>query len=280
VAELVTLPDRPILVLQPGKGWASLDLPAVWEHRERLYFLTLRDIKLRYKQTSLGVIWAIIQPLFPMIVFTLFFGRLAKMPSDGVPYAIFAYAGLLPWTYFANAVGNSAASVVGSSSLVTKVYFPRMIIPGAAVLAALVDFVIAFGLLAVLMAWYRIPIHSSLVMLPLLIVLETTLALGVGMFFSALTVKYRDVRHALPFLLQIWMFVTPIIFPSSIVPPRWRLILALNPLMGVVENFRAALFGQPFHWKELAFSTAMALLLLVFAAYSFRRMERTFADSI
>jgi lipopolysaccharide transport system permease protein len=280
VAEPVTLPDRPLLVLQPGTGWASLDLADVWAHRELLFFLTLRDIKLRYKQTALGVVWAVIQPLFPMIVFTLFFGRLAKMPSDGVPYAVFAYAGLLPWTYFANAVATSAGSVIGSSNLVTKVYFPRMIIPAAAVLAALVDFVLAFLLLIVLIAWYRMPVHLSVVALLPLVVLETVLALAFGLLFAGLTVKYRDVRHALPFLIQVWMFVTPIIFPSSIVPPRWRLVLALNPLMGVIENFKAALFGQPFHWSELAFSTAAAMALLVYAAYAFRRLERTFADTI
>ena len=280
MAEPVTLPDRPLLVLQPGTGWASLDLADVWAHRELLFFLTLRDIKLRYKQTALGVVWAVIQPLFPMIVFTLFFGRLAKMPSDGVPYAVFAYAGLLPWTYFANAVATSAGSVIGSSNLVTKVYFPRMIIPAAAVLAALVDFVLAFLLLIVLIAWYRMPVHLSVVALLPLVVLETVLALAFGLLFAGLTVKYRDVRHALPFLIQVWMFVTPIIFPSSIVPPRWRLVLALNPLMGVIENFKAALFGQPFHWSELAFSTAAAMALLVYAAYAFRRLERTFADTI
>lgn len=280
MAEQVTLPDRPLLVLQPGTGWASLDLADVWAHRELLFFLTQRDIKLRYKQTALGVIWAVIQPLFPMIVFTLFFGRLAKMPSDGVPYAVFAYAGLLPWTYFANAVTTSAGSVIGSSNLVTKVYFPRMIIPAAAVLAALVDFVLAFLLLIVLVAWYRMPVHLSVVMLLPLVVLETVLALAFGLFFAGLTVKYRDVRHALPFLIQVWMFITPIIFPSSIVPPKWRLILALNPLMGVIENFKAALFGHPFHWGELAFSTGAAVVLLVYAAYSFRRLERTFADTI
>jgi lipopolysaccharide transport system permease protein len=280
VAELVTLPDRPLLVLQPGTGWASLDLADVWAHRELLFFLTLRDIKLRYKQTALGVVWAVIQPLFPMIVFTLFFGRLAKMPSDGVPYAVFAYAGLLPWTYFANAVSTSAGSVIGSSNLVTKVYFPRMIIPAAAVLAALVDFVLAFLLLIVLIAWYRMPVHLSVVTLLPLVVLETVLALAFGLLFAGLTVKYRDVRHALPFLIQVWMFVTPIIFPSSIVPPRWRLVLALNPLMGVIENFKAALFGQPLHWGELAFSTGAAMVLLVYAAYAFRRLERTFADTI
>ncbi len=215
-----------------------------------------------------------------MIIFAAVFGRLAHMPSDGVPYAAFAYAGLLPWTYFANAVGTSAGSVVGSSSLVTKVYFPRMIIPGAAILAALLDFFIAFGLLFVLMAWYHLPVRPGILLLPALMLLETALALGVGMFFAALTVRFRDVRHALPFLIQVWMLVTPIVFPTSIVPGRWRQLLAMNPLMGIVENFRAALFGTPFHWGELAVSAALTAFILVYAAYSFRRLERTFADTI
>jgi lipopolysaccharide transport system permease protein len=280
VSEHVKLPERPLLVLQPSRGWVSLNLAEVWSHRELLFFLTLRDIKLRYKQTTLGVIWAVIQPLLPMIVFTLFFGRLARMPSDGVPYAVFAYAGLLPWTYFANAVTNSGASVVASSNLVTKVYFPRMIIPAAAVLGALVDFALGFVLLVVLIAWYHVPIHTTVVLLIPLIVLETVLALGFGLLFAAYTVKYRDVRHALPFLMQVWMFVTPIIFPSSIVPPKWRLILSLNPLMGVIENFKASLLGLPFRPAELAMSAAFAAALLVYAAFEFRRAERTFADKI
>lgn len=280
MAEQLTAPDHPVLVIEPSRGWVSLDLAGLWAHRELLYFLTWRDIKLRYKQTALGVVWAVIQPAFPMLLFTLVFGKLIGLPSDGVPYAVFAYAGLLPWTYFANAVGNSATSVIASSSLVTKVYFPRMIIPAAAVLAALLDFLIACVLLGVLMAWYRLPPQSGLVMLPILTALATILALGVGMFSAALTVRYRDVRHALPFLIQFWMFATPIIFPASIVPERWRWALAMNPLTGIIENFRAALFGRPFAWAALAFSTAVALAVVVYAAYSFRRLERTFADVI
>ena len=271
---------QPLLVLRPGSGWASLGLRDVWAHRELLYFLTWRDVKIRYKQTALGVLWAVIQPLFPMIIFTLFFGKLAGIPSEGMPYSVFAYAGLLPWTYFANAVTSSASSIVGSSTLITKVYFPRMIIPGSAVIAALFDFVIAFSLLAVLMLWYRLPVHAGILMLPPLIVLVTILALGAGMFFSGLTVKYRDIRYALPFVVQIWMFATPVIFPSSMVPAKWRWALALNPLTGVIEGFRAALFGKPFGWGALAISAFMAIALLVYAAYSFRRLERTFADTI
>ena len=276
----MTFPQRPVLVLEPRRGWVSLDLGAVWAHRELLYFLTWRDIKLRYKQTALGVLWAVIQPLVPMIIFTVLFGRLAAMPSDGIPYAAFAFAGLLPWTYIANAIGNSASSVVGSASLVTKVYFPRMIIPGAAVLAALVDFVIAFGVLGALLAWYRIPMRMSLLIVPVLVAISTVLALGLGMLFAGLTVKYRDVRHVLPVLIQFWMFATPIIFPSSIVPDRWRWLLVLNPLTGIIENFRSALFGRPFTWGALGVSAVVACSVLVYGAYSFRRLERTFADTI
>ena len=271
--------DTPLLVLQPSKGWVSLDLAGVWEHRELLFFLTWRDIKLRYKQTTLGVLWAIIQPTAPMLIFTLVFGRLVDVPADG-PYPLFAFAGLLPWTFFANAVTNSASSVVASANLITKVYFPRMIIPAAATLAALMDFVSGLGVLAVLMLWYGVPPHATLALIPLLVALTTILALGVGMFLAALTVQFRDVRYALPFLIQFWMFATPIIFPSRIVPVGWRWALTLNPMAGIIENFRAALFGRAIAWSSLAVSAAMAAAILAYAAYSFRRFERKFADLI
>lgn len=279
MAEEGVLPDRPVLVLQPSKGWVSLDLAGVWEHRELLWFLTWRDVMLRYKQTGLGVLWAIIQPTAPMLIFTLVFGRLVDVPADG-PYPLFAFAGLLPWTFFANAVTNCATSVVTSANLITKVYFPRMIIPGAATVAALMDFFIGIGVLIILMVWYQVPPHATLLVLPLLIALTTILALGVGMFLAALTVQYRDVRYALPFLIQFWMFATPIIFPSRIVPNRWRWALTLNPMAGIIENFRAALFGKPIGWSALALAAAIALAILVYGAYSFRRFERKFADFI
>jgi lipopolysaccharide transport system permease protein len=273
-------PERPLLTITPSRGWVALNLADVWAHRELLYFLTWRDIKIRYKQTALGALWAIIQPLFPMLIFTLFFGRLAKIPSDGIPYSIFAYAALLPWTYFASAVANSSSSIVGSSNLITKVYFPRMIIPAASVLAALLDFIIAFSLLALLMIWHRQPAHVSLLMLLPLIAILTVLALGIGLVFSGLTVKYRDIRFALPFLVQIWMFATPVIYPASLVPQNWRWVLALNPMTGVVEGFRSALFGRQFAWGYLFYSALFAVGILIYAAYSFRRMERVFADLI
>jgi lipopolysaccharide transport system permease protein len=274
------LPERPVLTITPSRGWVSLNLAEVWSHRELLYFLTWRDIKIRYKQTALGAVWAIIQPLFPMLVFTLFFGRLAKVPSDGIPYSVFAYAGLLPWTYFASAVGNSSTSIVGSSNLISRVYFPRMIIPASAVLASLVDFLIAFVMLGVLMLWHRIPLTPATLMLVPLIALLTVISLGIGMLFSGWTVKYRDIRFALPFLVQVWMFATPVIYPASLVPQKWRWALGLNPLTGVVEGFRSALFGRPFDWYFLAYSAAFAAAMLIYSAYSFRRLERLFADLI
>ena len=279
MAEHAALPDRPLLVLAPTKGWVGLDLAGLWEHRELLYFLTWRDVKLRYKQTALGVLWAIIQPTAPMLIFTLVFGRLVDLPSDG-PYPLFAFAGLLPWAYFANAVTNSASSVVSSSNLITKVYFPRMIIPGSATLAALMDFLIGLGVLAALLVWYRVGPHATLFALPLLVALTTVLALGVGMLFAGLTVQYRDIRYALPFLIQFWMFATPIIFPSRIVPEGWRWALALNPMASIIENFRAALLGKAIDWASLGFAALLACAVLAYAAFSFRRLERKFADLI
>ena len=276
----VSLPEKPLVTIVPSRGWVALNLADVWAHRELLYFLTWRDIKIRYKQTALGALWAVIQPLFPMLVFTLFFGKLAKMPSDGIPYSIFAYAGLLPWSYFAAAVTNSSNSVVGSSNLITRVYFPRMIIPASGVLAALVDFAIAFVLLGCLMVWHRIPPTLSMFMLLPLVALVTLLALGFGMLLAGLTVKYRDFRYALPFLIQLWMFDTPVIYPASLVPEKWRWVLALNPLTGIIEGFRCSLFARPFDWGSLVFSTGFTAFMLIYAAYSFRRQERIFADLI
>jgi lipopolysaccharide transport system permease protein len=245
-----------------------------------LYFLTWRDVKVRYKQTVLGAAWAVIQPLFTMLIFTLFFGKLANMPSDGIPYPLFAYAALLPWTFFSNAVTNSGNSLVGSANLITKVYFPRMIIPGAAVAAGLVDFTIAFALLVGLMIYYGVGLTASILLLPVLVLLTTLLALGVGMWMSALNVKYRDIRYALPFAIQLWMFGSPIIYPLSMIPAKWQPLFALNPLTGIIEGYRASLFGLAINWPILAISAAATLFILVYAAYTFRRMERTFADVV
>ena len=281
-APITHLPDQPIVVIEPRGSWRMLDLSELWAYRELLYFLTWRDVKVRYKQTFLGVAWAIIQPLFTMIIFTLFFGRLAGLDKQtgGIPYPLFAYAGLLPWTFFSNALTNSGNSLVGSANLITKVYFPRMIVPGAAVAAGLIDFAIGFVILVPLMVYYKVSPSWNLVMLPPLMVLITILATAVGMWLSALNVKYRDIRFALPFLIQLWMFVSPIIYPASILPSKWRWLLDLNPLTGIIEAFKSALFGQPFNWTSLAIATVLTLLSLVYAAFSFSRVERGFADIV
>ena len=274
-------PTQPLIRIRPSKGWVALQLRDLWVYRELLYFLTWRDIKVRYKQTILGATWAIMQPLFTMLLFTLFFGKLGHIPSDGVPYPIFAYAGLLPWTFFSNAVTNSGNSLVGSANLITKVYFPRMIIPGAAVLAGLVDLAIAFLILVGLMFYYRVALSWSLLAVPFLVALTSLLAIGVGMWASALNVKYRDIRYALPFLIQLWMFFSPVIYPVSLMPQKWRWVLWLNPLSGIIEGFRSSLFGvNQFDWTALSISIAITLGILVYSAYSFRRMERVFADIV
>jgi homopolymeric O-antigen transport system permease protein len=276
----LNLPEKPLVSIRAGGGLAPIDLKSLWDYRELLYFLTWRDVKVRYKQTALGAAWAIIQPLFTMIIFTIFFGKLANMPSDGIPYPIFAYAALLPWTFFSNAITSSGNSLVGSAHLITKVYFPRMIIPGAAVAAGLIDLMIAFGILIIMMIYYSVGMTWNLLMLPALILLTTLLAIGVGMWTSALNVKYRDIRYALPFAIQLTMFATPIIYPLSLVPERWRWALTLNPLTGIIEGYRSAFFGRPFNWPALAISSVITFALLVYAAYHFKRMERTFADIV
>jgi len=273
-------PPKPLIAIEAGRGWAGLDLRDLWLHRDLFFFLVWRDVKVRYKQTVLGAAWAIIQPLLTMVVFTLFFGRLAKVPSDGIPYPIFAYAGLLPWTFFSNAITASSNSLVGNASLITKVYFPRMVIPAAAVGAGLVDLAIAALILVAMMAYYGFGLGWSALMLIPLVLMTALLALGVGMWMSGLNVKYRDVRYALPFCVQLWMYATPIIYPISFIPERWRWILVLNPLTGIIDGYRSALFGQAFHWSEFVASTILTLLFLVYAAYSFKRMERDFADVI
>lgn len=278
--EMPQLPDEPLVIIEANRAWSISELRDLWAFRELLYFLTWRDVKVRYKQTELGIAWAIIQPLLTMLIFTLFFGRLAGVPSDNVPYPIFAYAGLLPWTFFANAIANSGNSLVGSANLITKVYFPRMIIPGAAVAAGLVDFAIGFVILVVLMLYYGIAFGWGLLMLLPLVLLTTLLATGMGMWLSGLNVKYRDVRFALPFLIQLWMFVSPVIYPASFLPSKFRWLLWLNPMTGIIEGYRSSLFGLHFNWNALATSAGITFLLLGYAAYSFRRMEKSFADIV
>ena len=274
------LPTLPIITIRPSRLWSSLDLKALWSYRELLYFLMWRDIKVRYKQTLLGATWAVIQPLAMMIIFTFFFSRLARISTEGIPAAIFYYTGLSAWIFFSNAATNAANSLLGNTNLITKVYFPKLIIPSAAVGAGLVDLGIASVLLIGLLIYYGFVGSWSLLLLVPLSVLLTLFALGVGILFSALNTRYRDVRYALPFLLQLWMFVSPIIYPSSLVPPEWRWFLVLNPMTGIIEGYRAALFGRPLQWGALGYSCVFAIVLLLISAYLFRRMEKSFAEVI
>lgn len=274
----------PHVVIEPRRLLGKVNLIELWRYRELFYFLTWRDVKVRYKQTMLGAAWAILQPLFNMLLFTLIFGRLAKLPSDNIPYPLFALAGLLPWTFFANAVGAAGSSLVGNSHLVTKVYFPRLIIPASAVLAVLVDLAFAFGLMAVLMAIYRVPLTIHLLLLPCLVLITVIFAFAVGTWLAALQVKYRDVRYVIPFLIQFWMFATPIIYPTSMLPPQLRPLFALNPMAGMIEAYRVALLGginhSTFDWASLLLVGVITLAVLLYSAYSFRRMEKVFADII
>lgn len=267
--------------LAPAKGWVGLRLRELWDYHELLYFLVWRDVKVRYKQTALGAAWAIIQPLFMMIVFTLFFHRLAKIPSDGLPYQLFAYAALVPWTFFANGLTQSADSLVGSANLIRKVYFPRLAIPIASVLAGVVDFTIAFVVLLLMMVYYGVSPTINIVWLPLLLLLALTTALGVGLWLSALNVQFRDVRYAVPFLMQFWMLATPIAYSSSALPEPWRTWYGLNPMSGVVEGFRWALLGKSESPGGIVWVSALvAVTLLIGGAYYFRRMEKSFADLV
>ena len=275
-----TLPDKPIVTIEASRSWVSINFPDLWAYRELLYFLVWRDIKVRYKQTALGAMWAILQPLVTMIIFTYFFGKLARVPTDDIPYPIFFYTGLLLWTYFSNAITSGANSLIGNTNLITKVYFPRLIIPASAVGAGLVDFAIASVLLVGLLVYYNFPVTPGYLMLIPLVALTTGFALGMSVWLAALNVRYRDVRYALPFLTQVWLFVSPIIYPSSLVPEEWRWIMLLNPLTGIIENFRASLFGRDFHWLALGYSTIFTLVLLVYSSYTFRRMEKHFAEFI
>ena len=280
-AEEVSSTEIPTIVIRPSQGWIALKLADIWEYRELLYFLVWRDIKVRYKQTALGAAWAIIQPLFSMIVFSLFFGKLAKMPSDGIPYPIFSYSALVPWTYFAGALAQSSNSLVDSANLIRKVYFPRLTIPIANTLAGLVDFALAFLVLMGLMIWYGVTPTIRILWLPLFLLLALITALAVGLWLSVLNVEYRDVKYTIPFLTQFWMFATPIVYPSSLLKEPWRTVYGLNPMVGVVEGFRWALLGtKTAPGPMIAVSAVAAILLLVGGAFYFRRMEKTFADVV
>jgi lipopolysaccharide transport system permease protein len=278
-ADLATV--LPVTIIQPSRGWVSLRLHELWEYRELLYFLTWREVKVRYKQTALGAAWAIIQPLFTMLVFSLFFGRLGKIPSDGIPYPLFSFTALVPWTFFSNALTQSSNSLVSSSNLISKVYFPRLTVPISAVLSGVVDFVISFVLLIGMLAFYHtIPPLRCVYLVPFFLLAFVT-ALGVGLWLSALNVEYRDVRYTVPFLAQFWMFATPIAYPSSMLHGAWRTVYGLNPMVGVVEGFRWALLGaNTAPGSIIMVSSFASILILVGGAFYFRRMEKTFADLV
>lgn len=274
------LPDEPLFVVEARKSGIKFHFKDWWTYRELLYFLVWRDVKIRYKQTLLGAAWAIIQPLLTMLIFTFIFGRVAQIDSEGIPYPVFAYAALLPWTFFANAITTSGNSIVGSAHVITKVYFPRPIIPVAAVCAGLVDLAVAFPVLIALMFYYHIGLTLNFLFLVPLVLLTTLLAIAVGMWLSAINVKYRDVKFAMPFLVQIWMYLSPVAYPSSVVPAKWRILYSLNPFVGIIEGYRAALFGRAFDWKGIVIAMLVTGSLLLYTSSQFRKMEKSFADII
>lgn len=273
--------DVPLLRIEPRRGWISLGVAELWEYRELFYFLTWRDIKVRYKQTVLGASWAVIQPVVMMVIFSVFFGRLAGVPSDGIPYPIFSFAALVPWTFFSNGLNHSAISLVGNANLIKKVYFPRLIVPIASVLSGMIDFVLAFVILFLMMFYYGIYPTVNVIWLPFLMLLALITALGVGLWLSAMNVQFRDVKHTLPFLIQLWLFATPIAYSSTLLDEPWRTIYGLNPMVGVVEGFRWALLGVEANSANLiVVSVIVAIVILISGLYNFRRMERTFADVV
>ncbi len=272
--------DSRAVRVERSRGRPSLRLPELWAYRELLYFLTWRDVKVRYKQTALGVVWAILQPLLAMVVFTLFFGHLAKVGSEGLPYALFSYSGLVLWTFFSNSLMQSSNSLVASSNLLTKIYFPRLLVPLGTVAAGFVDLVLAFGVLAILMAVYGVSPPLTAVLTPVFLLIATCAVLGIGFWLSALNVKYRDVRYVVPFLSQLWLFATPIAYPSSLLHEPWRTVYGLNPMVGAVDGYRWSLLGAPSPGWSVAVSTVTAAVLLVSGLYYFRRMERSFADIV
>jgi lipopolysaccharide transport system permease protein len=269
------------LHLKPSSGWVSLRLRDLWEYRELLYFFVWRDVKVRYKQTLLGAAWAVIQPLFTMLVFSVFFGRLAKVPSDGIPYPLFAFAALVPWTFFVQGLSQSADSLVGNGNLIKKIYFPRLAMPLSTVSAGLLDLSISFSVLLILMFWFGVHPTLRILWLPLFVVLAFCTSLGAGFWLSAMNVRFRDVKHAVPFLTQFWMYATPIAYPSSLLHQPWKTLYGLNPMAGVVEGFRWALLGtKTAAGPMLAVSALVSVLMLVGGAYYFRRMEKSFADVV
>jgi len=278
----ITKSDTPVIRIRASEGWASLNLRELWEFRELLYFFTWRDIKVRYKQTVMGASWAILQPLFAMVIFSIVFGKMAKMPSDGIPYPIFSYAALVPWLFFSNGLSKASGSLVGGSNMLKKIYFPRMALPISAILGGFVDFVLAFIVLLLMMVYYGIMPTVNVIWLPYLLFLILITSLGVSLWLSSMNVQFRDVKYVVPFFIQAWMFITPVVYPASMITDEfWRAMYALNPMVGVIEGFRWALLGTDTApgWLILI-STTVAVILLVSGAFYFRRMERTFADVV
>jgi lipopolysaccharide transport system permease protein len=272
---------KPFIHIRPKKGWQLIDFNELSQYRDLFYFLVVRDIKVKYKQTVLGGLWAVIQPLFSMVVFTLFFGKLAKMPSDGIPYPVFNFTAMVAWIYFSNAISDAGNSLIGNTNLLSKVYFPRLIIPSSPVLAGLLDFSIAFVILLGMMMYYKIYPTLLILMTPLLVLLMVLTSSGVGMFLAALNAQYRDIRYTIPFLIQIWMFASPIVYPASIIPGKYRFLYALNPMVGVIEGFRSALLGTTaFPLGMILISSAVSLVLFLIGIMYFKQTERYFADII
>lgn len=272
--------SAPVTIIRPLRRWVPINFGDLWAYRELLYFLTWREIKVRYKQTALGFAWAIIQPFMMMVVFTLFFGNLAKVPSEGIPYPLFNYAALLPWTLFAEGINRSSMSLVQDANLVRKVYFPRLVMPLSGILSPLVDFAIAFTILVGMMFYYGYAPTVNLLWLPAFIILAVMTALGVGLWLSAINVKYRDVRYVIPFLVQLWLFASPVIYSSSLLPEKFQILYGLNPMAGVIEGFRWALLGTEPPGSLIAISVIMVILILISGAFYFRHCEKTFADVV
>ena len=277
---VVNLPDKPLMVIEPTSSRFAINLRDLWVYRELLYLLAWRDVKVRYKQTLFGVAWVILQPLITTLIFTIFLGKLAQIPSDNIPYPLFAYTGLLAWTFFSGAVTNTGGSLVSNANLITKVYFPRVIIPGAAIGARLVDLAIGFVIMAGMMLYYGLVPTWHLLLLPLPVALLIVLSMAIGMWMSALNVKYRDIGAILPTVIQLWMYVSPVVYPLSLVPARWRWLYMLNPLTGIIKAFRSSVLGQALDWQSLAASAAVTFVLLAYSALVFRRMEKQFADIV
>ena len=280
MTETLQTPELPTLVIRPPRKWVPIDLGELWSYRELLFFFVWRDVKIRYKQTGLGVAWAVIQPLFTMVIFSIIFGGLAKIPSDGVPYPLFAIAALLPWQLFSEGLTRSTTSMVTNANIITKVYFPRLILPFSGILSPIVDFLVAVGILVVMMAYYGVMPTSNVVFLPAFVLLALATSLGVGLWLSALNVQYRDFQYTVPFLIQIWLYASPVVYSTNMVPAQYQLLYGLNPMAGVIEGFRWALLGTAPPTGIIGLSVLVVLVLLVSGAFYFKKMEQYFADIV